>query len=334
MEYLLSILVPTFNREKFLERLLVELSRQIKEEGCREMVQVIIADNASSDNTRLVIEAFLCCNKNFSCIWHSTNLGAEHNLMSLLGLASGKYLWFIGDDDLPVEGLIRHIVRYLPVASPSLLYLPSVWAPDIETIHLVEPEKHSFLEYSSMKYAQEIHIWTTFISSWIFKAGQVLSSPSAMQQIVSLQGSNLPQLGWVLPLLVQPQSTLVVAKHPCIRATAGNSGGYGVLQTFLINYPTIVNAYTRHSLHIRRALIGKAVRAYMPSLVLSVRVGSSFSDPGDATGVVFKSIRLLWSYPTFWLFCLPTLLFPRGLLVRALLLTKRTKVAFHRFVAT
>ena len=126
MAYFLSILVPTFNRVKFLERLLAELSRQINEAGGSELVEVIIADNASSDNTRLVVESFLKHNQNFSCIWHSNNFGAEHNLISLLERASGKYLWFIGDDDLPVEGLISHILRYLPVASPSLLYLPSV----------------------------------------------------------------------------------------------------------------------------------------------------------------------------------------------------------------
>jgi abequosyltransferase len=332
MEYLLSILVPTFNRERFLERLLVELSRQINEDGCCEMVQVIIADNASSDNTRLVIEAFLCCNQNFSCIWHSTNLGAEHNLMSLLELASGKYLWFIGDDDLPVEGLIRHIVRYLTVAPPSLLYLPSVWSFDIESLHLDQPDKYLFVKYSSMKIAKELHVWTTFISSWVFRADQVFSSPSDMQQIVSLQGSNLPQLGWILPLIFQPQSSFAVAKHPCILATAGNTGGYAILKTFLINYPTIVNSYSRHSPRIRRALIGKAVRSYMPSLVLAVRTGRSFRDPGDSAGLVCNSMLLLWSYPDFWLLCLPALLLPRALIVRIQLLMKSIRATIRRLI--
>jgi glycosyltransferase involved in cell wall biosynthesis len=333
MKYLLSILVPTFNRDKFLDRLLAELSWQIKESGASEIVEVIIADNASSDATASVINSYLSENTNFSCIWHSSNLGAEHNLISLLERATSKYLWFIGDDDLPVEGLIKHIISHLPVRSPSLLYLPSVWAPDIASIHLAQPDKCLFVEYSPSQVAQRLHIWTTFISSWIFSADKVFSSPSVLQQIVSLKGSNLPQLGWILPLLVQPQSSILVAKQPCILATAGNTGGYTILKTFLINYPAIVNSYVCHSPHIRRALIGKAVRSYLPNLVYSVRVVNAYRDPGDSAGVVFKSIRLLWSYPGFWLLCLPTLLLHRGFLLRIQLLIKSIKIAMRRLAS-
>jgi glycosyltransferase involved in cell wall biosynthesis len=307
---LLSILVPTFNRDSYLERLLCELSRQIKESDTSEIVEVLIADNASSDNTKSIVNSHLSSNTNFSCIRHSTNIGAESNLISLLESASGKFFWFIGDDDLPVAGLIKHVTSQLNSLSPSLLYLPSVWAPDISSINLDQSEELSFAPNTPLKTAQDLYIWTTFISSWIFNAQQAFSSPSSLRQIVSLKGSNLPQLGWIIPLLVQSQSNILVASRPCILATSGNTGGYAILRTFIVNYPALVCRYTSDFSRMRFALIGKTVRFYLPTLIVSVRIGKSYRNAGDSAGIFSDSLRFLWYYPSFWLLCLPALFIP------------------------
>lgn len=313
MKHLLSILIPTHNRDKYLGRLLSELSRQINESGASETVEVVIADNASSDNTQSVINAYLPGNKNFSCIRHASNLGVDCNLISLLERASGKFLWFIGDDDLPVAGLLKHVTHQLHLMSPSLLYLPSVWALDISTIVLDQSKELVFVQNGSLQTAQDLHIWTTFISSWILNADQAFSSPSVLSQIVSLKGTNLPQLGWILPLLVQSQSQILVANRPCILATSGNSGGYSVLRTFMINYPRIVNSYTKKTPRVRSALVANSLKSHLPGLIVTLRQGRGFRDAGDSAGIFFESLRLLWSYPYFWIFCAPAFFVPLGL---------------------
>jgi abequosyltransferase len=307
---LLSILVPTFNRGRYLDRLLSELSQQIRDSGTSEIVEVVIGDNSSSDNTPFIIQSYLSGNRSFSCIRHSTNIGAESNLLSLLERASSKFFWFIGDDDLPVPGLIKHVISQLNSFSPSLLYLPSMWAPDISSIILDQSEDLSFSPNTPHKTAQDLYVWTTFISSWIFNAQQAFSSPSSLPEIVSLKGSNLPQLGWILPLLVQSQSKILVASRPCILATSGNTGGYAILRTFIVNYPALVCRYTSVFSRIRFALIGKSVRSYMPRLIVSVRLDKAYSNSGDSAGIFSKSIRFLWYYPSFWLLCLPALFIP------------------------
>jgi glycosyltransferase involved in cell wall biosynthesis len=311
---LLSILVPTFNRDNYLDRLLAELSRQIRESNASEIVEVIISDNASSDNTKSIVDSHLSNNSSFSGIRHSSNIGAESNLISLLDRASSKFFWFIGDDDFPVAGLIRHVIIQLNAVSPSLLYLPSVWATNISTIDLDQSKELSFVPNKPLKAAKDLHIWTTFISSWIFNADLAFSSPSALQKILSLKGSNLPQLGWILPLLVQSQSIILVASRPCILATSGNSGGYSVLSTFLIGYPTIVNSYTTNSPLIRSALVVNALKTYLPYLIVSLRRGRGSRNAGDSEGIFFVSLKLLWFYPYFWLFCVPAFFVPLGIL--------------------
>lgn len=307
---LLSILVPTYNRDNYLERLLCELSLQIKESDTSDIVEVLIADNASSDNTKFIVNSHLSSNSNFSAIRHSSNIGAESNLISLLESASGKFCWFIGDDDLPVAGLIKHVTSQINLISPSLLYLPSVWAPNVLSIDLDQSEELCFAPKTPLETAQNLYIWTTFISSWIFNVEQAFSSPSRLRQIVLLKGSNLPQLGWILPLLVQPQSKILVASRPCILATSGNTGDYAILRTFIVNYPALVCRYTSAFSRMRFALIGKTVRSYMPSLIVSVRLGKPFRNWDDTAVIFSDSLKLLWYYPSFWLLCLPALFIP------------------------
>jgi len=286
----------------------------MKESGASEIVEVVIADNASSDNTKSIIDSYLPGNKSFSCIRHSSNLGVDQNLISLLERATGKFLWFIGDDDLPVAGLLKHVTHQLHATSPSLLYLPSVWAPDISSIVLDQSEELLFIQNSSVQTAKDLHIWTTFISSWILNAEQAFSSPSVLPQIVSLKGSNLLQLGWILPLLVDSQSQILVANRPCILATSGNSGGYSVLRTFMINYPEIVNSYTKNAPRVRSALVANSLKSHLPGLIVCLRRGRGFREAGNSAGIFLESLKLLWCYPYYWIFCVPALFVPLGLI--------------------
>ena len=63
----LSICIPTFNRGDFLKRLLVDI---LENERSHE-VEIVISDNASTDNTDEVVEFFKdkFCYSNMNCIF-------------------------------------------------------------------------------------------------------------------------------------------------------------------------------------------------------------------------------------------------------------------------
>jgi abequosyltransferase len=310
MKPILSILIPTFNRALYLERLLSELESQLRraQVGCD--VEVLIGDNASHDSTREVLEHFCSKNPYWVSIGHSKNLGAEANIVELLARASGVYCWIIGDDDLPRSGLLCQLLEALQRNSPSLVYLPSKWAADISTIQQDSINAFQFRQTTCLEWAKKHHIWTTFLSSWVFSVDQLLNGLSSIKAISTSIGSNLVQLGWILPLLVSPQSKIFVVDSPCILATSGNTGGYAILRTFVVNYPNLVHAHTRDLIRVRMALIGMAVRHYMPSLIVSVRFSGSHRDPGDSSGILLDSLKVLWCYPSYWMVCLPLLLCP------------------------
>ena len=99
MPPLLSICVPTFNRDLILkdclENILLSKSQNI---------EIIISDNGSTDDTEQVVKSFndirLTYYKN------QINLGYDLNIINLIKKARGKFIFFISDEDkINVSGI-------------------------------------------------------------------------------------------------------------------------------------------------------------------------------------------------------------------------------------
>ena len=107
---LLSILIPTYNRALYLEQELISLLPQIKK--FETSIEIIISDNASSDNTHQVIDKVLGRWKLTNCIYscNEENVGAENNIYNLINSSRGKYLLILGDDDILAPNFIETIM--------------------------------------------------------------------------------------------------------------------------------------------------------------------------------------------------------------------------------
>ena len=92
---LLSICIPTFNGEEKLKKCLGKYLPDLISNNIR----VYISDNASTDNTRSVIESYAKRYPNIHYHRNSTNVGVECNHEIVLKLSNTKYSWLMGDDD-------------------------------------------------------------------------------------------------------------------------------------------------------------------------------------------------------------------------------------------
>lgn len=91
---LVTIGVPVYNGEKFiLETLSTALNQTYRN------IEIVISDNASTDNTQQICESIASKHKNVSYIRHLKNNGPTRNFNFLLEQASGKYFMWLGDDD-------------------------------------------------------------------------------------------------------------------------------------------------------------------------------------------------------------------------------------------
>src|ERR1035437_3875264 len=91
---LLTIAIPTFNREQHLATFLSALVPQLSGE-CR--VELLISDNASPDDTREVVRSYVAQGIPIRYICSESNLGADRNILRCYEHATGKYLWICGD---------------------------------------------------------------------------------------------------------------------------------------------------------------------------------------------------------------------------------------------
>ena len=309
---LLSILIPTYNRASYLDKLLEELQIQLRD--CPEgSVEVIISDNCSSDETSQICSQTCKPNSFLRYIKQAHNIGPDNNFLALIKEVRGSYFWLFGDDDLPRRGLLSLLVQVLQSKSPALLYLPSTWLPHICSSDL-DPISNLKLEADNpIAYAQKHHIWTTFISAWIVSRAALDNCGITLEVVSQGIGSYFIQLGWILPLLNNKRHNFYSITDICILATSSNQRGGHFLRTFCINYPDAVVRLTGGNKLLSRSLVSPFLTSYLPSLILSIRL-SRLGDRVKVWPQLLAMSKRLWTYSGFWFFCIPIIVIPTPLI--------------------
>lgn len=121
-KYLLTIAVPTYNRKKYLAELLPELLKQCCELNSKgNNLEVLISDNASTDNTKEYVKKYLSKYTFLKYSQNERNIGGEANFAKSVEIGQGEYIWIIGDDDLIYENAISHVISTICEYSPEVI---------------------------------------------------------------------------------------------------------------------------------------------------------------------------------------------------------------------
>jgi glycosyltransferase involved in cell wall biosynthesis len=111
LQPLLSIGIPTFNRASRLNSLLNSIVQQCARFA--QEVEIIVSDNASTDETKEVVERY---RGQFPIIYsrNRVNEGACRNVQILgSALSNGRFTWLIGDDDLVRQDAIQRVLAVI-----------------------------------------------------------------------------------------------------------------------------------------------------------------------------------------------------------------------------
>ncbi len=102
---LISICIPTYNRPEHLKNCLSSLARQTNKN-----FEVCVSDNNSKTNIRKIINLF---NTRLKIRFkkNKKNLGFAINLLNVSKMAKGKFIWFLGDDDLLIPNAIEQLAK-------------------------------------------------------------------------------------------------------------------------------------------------------------------------------------------------------------------------------
>lgn len=120
-ERFLTIGIPTYNRGSKLDRLLENLYAQIDREGLSNLVEILVSDNSSTDDTHLVLKKYSATKVNFTYIIQESNVGFDLNVLSIYKKSKWEYVWLLADDDIPVPRALTKIINALKANLPEIL---------------------------------------------------------------------------------------------------------------------------------------------------------------------------------------------------------------------
>jgi glycosyltransferase involved in cell wall biosynthesis len=113
----LSILIPVYNVESFVDECLASVLSQ-----ALEGVEIIALDDASTDTSLERLHWFAATSSHpIRLLRHERNRGLSAARNTLLGAASGTYVWFVDSDDALAPNAVAELHRVVEANAPDLV---------------------------------------------------------------------------------------------------------------------------------------------------------------------------------------------------------------------
>jgi len=264
---LLTIAIPTYKRSGLLQKLLDVLAPQL---AGRPEVELLISDNASPDDTALVVQRFMDAGLSIRYQRHPENIGADANFVSCFQLASGTYFWLFGDDDILVPGALDEVLNHLAGQKYDLVYVTSYgFREDWQAERSRDPLNRSFHRIEdATQFTKVTNIMFTFISGMIVNKARL--EEMSYEDPANFLDTNLVQLSWTLPLLRRHRCSLVLWDRP-VAARQGNAGGYAIGTVFGANLAKTVVRCLPDRTDLAACILNFALRRWFPSILYDAR---------------------------------------------------------------
>ncbi|WP_405117065.1 glycosyltransferase [Paenibacillus sp. FSL K6-1217] len=222
---LLSICIPTFNREAELDHCL----NSIYSQNTRlEDFEVIISDNASPDHTGELVRKYQSRYSNIRYFRNEHNEGGDSNFLKCAGYARGEFIKLHGDDDYWLPGSLDEVFRLIEYNKDcSLLFLDILGNSG-------QVDRAAGIS----NYVQHVSIYSTFISGIIMRRKEYEQIPTKELFI----NSNLIQVYLEFSILeITPD--YCVYRRKLLTSSDKITGGYSFAQTFITSYLNVLNYF-------------------------------------------------------------------------------------------
>ena len=123
MSPILTIFIPSYNRGRRVRALVAHLLPCV--EAFNGRIELIVSNNKSTDGTEALLNG--CSSPFFSLINREVHLTtAEEHMFQSVELCNGKYVWFLGDDDIPQLDTVESTVELLESGEHDYLVFNSI----------------------------------------------------------------------------------------------------------------------------------------------------------------------------------------------------------------
>ncbi len=115
---LLSIVIPSHNKAIFLKK---AISSILNDDEFGKNINLIISDNSLNSDIKKLYKNEYSNNKYIKYFSSKKYNCLDSNVNRSIELATGKYAWVFGDDDILVNGILKKIIKFLKTKKPNLL---------------------------------------------------------------------------------------------------------------------------------------------------------------------------------------------------------------------
>ena len=115
----LSICIPTYNRGYVIKKTIDSVCSQPEFNNWK--VELIVSDNASTDNTEQIVKDFQKKYNNIKYFRNSSNIWAMKNILKSYSLWTWKYVWCLWSDDFLNQWCLWYTLKAVNIFNPDLI---------------------------------------------------------------------------------------------------------------------------------------------------------------------------------------------------------------------
>lgn len=231
---LLSICIPTFNRAEILCRTIEKL---LSLEAFDSEVELIISDNASTDNTNIIVNNILSKYEDKQIVYHRNNTNVKDlNFYVALTLGTGKYLKLFNDytyfnNEMLI--LIKKYIRDFENKSANLMFYNNLRVKGMKVGEALDI-------YSLNEFQKIVNNKVTWISNFGCWKKDLID----IEKLKADPKLQLLQMEWAFHLVVNRKYTKIInSTYNCIPLELGKRTPYNFFVPHVVNYYKIIENY-------------------------------------------------------------------------------------------
>jgi glycosyltransferase involved in cell wall biosynthesis len=302
----LTIGIPIYNGGKTISETLESIFFDIPAD-----VEVLISDNASSDNTPEIIQSYCRKYHQISYYKNAVNLGPDVNFDLTVKRAAGEFVWLLGDDDEIATGGIQAALDIIN-KNPSIAALFVNYSlHDRNTGECLNPKvlniNSDILCTNANMFLSTATVYPNFMSSIIVRKSRWLDYSSS-----DFFGTFWLQYGMLMRVIENNQSFCIASPYVINRGIEydgpNEANRNGIAINVLLNLIDIIDSLPRNVFN--ETSISKARKEghkfLLRKIFSSKRHGLLLNRQ-----LLLRMTKSFWRYPAFWLVELPLLITPR-----------------------
>ena len=227
-EKLISICIPTYNREDYLKTTLKSI---VTQEGFSDRCEIVISDNCSTDNTAEMVAEFISQYRNIRYYRNETNIGADRNFINVMNLARGKYIKLHGDKVCFYESGLTRLIGYLEEIDVGVVFLLNC-QNDLREKGIIGC--NTFDEF-----VQKVSYWSTWMNGIILRNSDYQNLEDKERAIWSF----LIQTDLMFRIISKNTISKIINERLMFEQPIETKGGYNIFEVFVDNYLSLYKNY-------------------------------------------------------------------------------------------